>query len=65
MQVENSVHGICPDCNQPVLGGEGVTVDPAGQAWHADCRRVHNRKAAGGDTAKRGPGRPRKVEVEA
>lgn len=61
-----TIHGNCPDCGDPVEGGEGVTVDPEGRFWHADCRKVFNRKAAKEDGGvKRGPGRPRKAEAEA
>lgn len=41
---EPVIHGVCPDCQSVVASGEGVTVDPEGRAWHADCRRVYNRK---------------------
>lgn len=59
----NAVHGLCADCDQPVEGGQGVTVDAEGAYWHTDCRRVFLRKNQG--EVKRGPGRPRKTEVAA
>jgi hypothetical protein len=62
-----TVHGLCVDCEQEVIGGEGVVVDATGQVWHTDCRRVYLRKnrQPQQETVKRGPGRPRKTEEQA
>lgn len=63
---DTTIHGNCVDCGDPVVGGDGVTVDPEGGFWHADCRRVFNRKTTKDDgEVKRGPGRPRKQTAEA
>jgi hypothetical protein len=62
MATEVNVHGLCADCGQEVIGGTGVVVDPEGNVWHRDCRRVFLRKQRQAEEPKRGPGRPRKVE---
>lgn len=66
MNREELAHGSCVDCEQPVMSGQGVTVDADQQVWHTDCRKVFLRKqrtATEQEPAKRGPGRPRKEAV--
>lgn len=42
------VLGDCGGCNKAVYSGYGVTVDPEGGVWHAECRESKRpaRKAA-------------------
>lgn len=63
MDRETLAHGLCADCEQPVMSGQGVVVDADQNVWHSDCRKVFLRKNAAPAVEKRGPGRPRKEPV--
>lgn len=46
--VEPRIVAVCPGCEDSVLDdGNGRTVDPEGQTWHPECRKVYHRKRAG------------------
>lgn len=33
--------GVCPHCQQPVLGDREYYEDPEGGIWHMDCYETH------------------------